>query len=70
MENIVRKGEIAPFLTMFSILYGTYFPFQMYFKMSSAICFNLNQSKILSSGNRLTLYSIETHFDASTTDNF
>ena len=24
--------------------------------MSSAICFNLNQSKILSSGNSLTLY--------------
>ena len=25
----------------------------MHFKMSSAICFNLDQSKILSSGNRL-----------------
>ena len=32
---------------MFSTLYGTYFSFQMYFKMSSAICFNLNPSKIL-----------------------
>ena len=38
---------------MFSILYGTYFSFQMHFKMSSAICFNLNQFKILSSGNGL-----------------
>ena len=38
---------------MFSTLCGNYFPFQMHFKMSSAICFNLDQSKILSSGNRL-----------------
>ena len=37
---------------MFSTLYGTYFPFQMHFKMS-AICFNLDQCKILSSGNGL-----------------
>ena len=29
---------IPPFLTMFSILYGTSFSFQMHFKMSSAIC--------------------------------
>ena len=55
----MRKGEIACnkqfllFLTMFSTLYGTYFPFQMYFKMSSAICFNLDQSEMLSSGNGL-----------------
>ena len=28
----------------------------MHFKMSSAICFNLDQSKILSSGNGLSLY--------------
>ena len=28
----------------------------MHFKMSSAICFNLDQSKILSSGNELILY--------------
>ena len=27
--------------------------------MSSAICFNLDQSKILSSGNELSLYTIE-----------
>ena len=38
---------------MFSTLYGTYFSFQMHFKMSSVICFNLDQSKILSSGNGL-----------------
>ena len=36
---------------MFSTLYGTYFLFQMHFKMSSAICFNLDLSKILSSCN-------------------
>ena len=55
----MRKGEIACnkqfllFLTMFSSLYGTYFSCKMHLKMSSAICFNLDQSKILSSGNRL-----------------
>ena len=38
---------------MFSTLYGTYFSFQMHFKMSSAICFNLDHSKIFSSGNGL-----------------
>ena len=45
---------ISPFLTMFSILYGTYFSFYMHFKMSFAICFNLDQSKILLSGNGIT----------------
>ena len=39
---------------MFSTLYGSYFPIQMHFKMSSAICFNLDQSKILSSENGLS----------------
>ena len=39
---------------MFSTQYDTYFSFQMRFKMSSAICFNLDQSKILSSDNGLT----------------
>ena len=43
---------ISPFRTMFSTLYGTYFSFQMHFKMS-AICVNLDQSKILLSGNGL-----------------
>ena len=38
---------------MFSTLYGTYFPFKMHSKMSSAICFDLDQSKILPSGNGL-----------------
>ena len=50
VENVVRKGEIAcnrQFLTMFSILYGTYFSFEMHIKMSSAVRFNLDQSKIL-----------------------
>ena len=40
---------ISPFFTMFSTLYGTYFSFSMH----SAICLNLDQSKVLSSGNRL-----------------
>ena len=43
-----------PFHTMFSTLCGTYFPFNMLFKMSSAICFSLDQSRILSSGNELS----------------
>ena len=51
-RNCLQRA-ISLFLTMFSTLYGTYFPFQMLFKMPSAICFNLNQSKILSSGNGL-----------------
>ena len=38
---------------MFSTQYGTYFSFQIRFQMFSAICFNLDQSKILSSGNAL-----------------
>ena len=33
----------------------------MHFKMLSAICLNLDQSKLLLSGNGLTLYSIDTH---------
>ena len=45
---------ISPFLTMFSSLCSTYFPFYMHFKMSSVICFKLDQSKILSSGNELS----------------
>ena len=40
---------------MFSTLYDTYFSFQMHFKISSAICFNLEQSKILLSGNGLKM---------------
>ena len=59
----MRKGEIAcnqrffPFLTLFSALYGTYFSFQMHYKMSSAICFNLDQSETLSSVNWLSTRS-------------
>ena len=40
---------------MFSTLHGTYFSFQMHFKMSSANAFILDWSKILSLGNGLTL---------------
>ena len=38
------------FFTLFSSLYGSNFSFYMHFEMSSAICFNLGQFKILSSG--------------------
>ena len=41
---------------MFSTQYGTYFSFQIHFKMLSAICFNLDQSEILLSSDGLTLY--------------
>ena len=40
---------------MFSTLYGTYFSFKMHFKMSSAVSCNLDQFKILSSGNGLNI---------------
>ena len=46
------KQAISPFLTMFSTLYDTYFSL---FKMSSAISFNSDQSKIFSSGDGLKL---------------
>ena len=40
---------------MLSTLYDSYFLFLMDFKMSSAICFNFDLSKILSSWNELIL---------------
>ena len=50
VENTVGKGQaVSAFLTMFSTLYGTYFAFYIHFKMSSATCFSLDQSEILSS---------------------
>ena len=57
-EKIMRKGEIAcksNFSFSHSVFYpiGTYFSFQMHFKMSSTICFDLDQSNILSFGNGL-----------------
>ena len=52
------EQAISPFLTMFSTLHGTYFSFWMHFKMSSAICFNLDQSKILSSGNGFEIFEM------------
>ena len=60
VENIVKKGEIACnkqfllFHNVFYPIYGTYFPCYTHFEMSSAICFSLDQSKKLSSGNGLT----------------
>ena len=38
---------------MFSPLFGTYFSLKMDFQIS-AICFNLDESKVLSSGNGLS----------------
>ena len=61
-ENIVGKGEIALneqfllFPQCFLPYVALIFSFEMHFKMSSAICFNLDQSKILSSGNELIHY--------------
>ena len=59
--NIVRKGEIAcnkQFL-LFSQCFLPYmvliYHLKIHFKTSSAICFNLDQSKILSSGNGLSI---------------
>ena len=48
---------VSPFLTMFSTLcffFFFLFSFRMHFKMSSAIYFHLDQSKILLSSNGLT----------------
>ena len=59
MQNIVKKGETAcnkQFL-LFSQCFLPYMALILNFnctlKMSSAICFNLDQSKILSHGNGL-----------------
>ena len=59
MENIVRKGEIdcnKQFL-LFSQRFLPYSALTFYFdctlKISPVICFNFDQSKILSSGNGL-----------------
>ena len=58
MENTVRKGEIA--CNKQFLLVSVFLPymtltlnFKCILKMLSAICFNLDQSKILSSGNGL-----------------
>ena len=59
VENIVRTGEIAcnkKFLLIsqcFPPYMALSFHFKCTLKMSSAICFNLEQSKFLSSGNGL-----------------
>ena len=46
-RRICLKQPISHFLRRFSTLYGTYFSFQMHFKMSSAICSSLDQSNTL-----------------------
>ena len=65
VENILRKGEIAcnrQFL-LFSQCFLHYmaliFHFKCTLKIPSAFCFNLDQSKILSSGNGLTAWRAE-----------
>ena len=56
---MVRNGEIACYkkYLLFSPCclsdMALIFSFQMHFKISSAVCFNFDQSKILSSGNEL-----------------
>ena len=59
------QQAICLFLTIFSTLYDTYFPFEMDLKMSSEICFNLDQSKILSSCYGLTLSQTKPGFYVS-----
>ena len=68
----MRKGEIAcdkQFL-LFSQYFLPYIVLIFHFKctlkcrMSSAMCFDLDQSKILLSGNGLTHYHTITHLDA------
>ena len=53
---------------MFSILPKTNSKFRVTFDMSSANAFNSDKAKILLFSKELTLYSIDTHFDASTTE--
>ena len=61
--------------SIFSFWYNVFYPslnkLQIFntFILSSANALKLNQSDILF-GEELTLYSIGTHFDASTTDSF
>ena len=58
----MKKGEIACykqfllFFTMFSTLHGIYFSIYTHFEMLSATSFKLDQSKILSSGNGLSIF--------------
>ena len=74
-ENM-KKGENAGtqhfclFPTMFSIHPRTNINFSAKFDFLSANAFNLDQSKNLSFRKELKLYSIDTHFDTSTTDSF
>ena len=76
IEKIVGKGENADDLH-FLLLARCLLPYQKTeiailtrFNLTSANDFNLVLSKILSFGTESTLYSIDTHFNASTTDSF
>ena len=74
--------EISLFLTSF-LSNNNFFPsrqvtnLKIFFAMSFANAFNFDKSRILYTGTcknskllTLTLYSIDTHFDASTIENF
>ena len=54
LENCLLQAS-SPFLRMFSLLSGIYFPIYtyMYFQMSSVTCFLLDHSKFWFSGNGL-----------------
>ena len=52
-RNCLQQA-VLPFLSVFSTQCGTYFSFSIHFEMSPAICFNLDQSNILSFGDGLT----------------
>ena len=54
-RNCVSKA-ISPFSQCFLPSMALTFHFKCTLKMSSSVCFNLDQSKILSSGNGLILY--------------
>ena len=64
-ENGIKKIESCPMMHLQKVLAHVSLCLAqvslrgMYFKISSAICFNLDQSKVLSSGNGL-IYSLVT----------
>ena len=58
-ENTVGKAAISPLPTVFSTSLENFQLFTSNWKLSSADCFNLDQFKILSSGNGSTLYQMK-----------
>ena len=70
-ENFVGKGGNA-INKHFSFHYSCFLPYYRHVssKLSSANSLILDRSGFLSCGKDLTLYSIDTHFGASTADSF